>query len=473
MPAERNFAVVNGLGFGEETKGNTVQALVRELDAHTVWRSGGWQGGHHIIHDDGREMALSHFGAGVFEGANTYLKHMVVSPVELFQEAIDLENLGVVRPLETIVIDEDCIATTPFHSGISRVREVLRGPDRKGTIGKGVGEAIKDSSDANLTIRAGEFKDRATVLRKVETIRRAKLIIAEQLIASYQGVPPQEVYDEMSVLKDEALVPIIADAFSYASSLIKVVGDEYLRDLLLRRGSIVNEVSHGALHHPWYGFVPHVTQIDPTAQDVLATVRSHDYNGNLIRIGVTRTYLTRHGAGPLVSFDQNLTDEFVETHNNAANEWLGNFRTGHFDTVALRYALEISGGAKSFDGLFVSFMDVLSGKSNWQVCEAYEYKGVAYDINDYFIFDGARIIGIKVHPNTRDKAHYKHQLRLTQLLKNCRPVLTTLSETPEKNLEQVFREYVEEKLGVAVVGTAYGPKATDRQFLPAWQKILR
>src|SRR4030043_1443185 len=97
---EKYFVIVNGIVLGEEAKGNTVQALVRKLKAHTVWRSGGWQGGHHIKHDDGREIALSFFGAGVFEGADTYLKHMVISPVELFQEAIQLENLGLSNPLD-------------------------------------------------------------------------------------------------------------------------------------------------------------------------------------------------------------------------------------------------------------------------------------------------------------------------------------------------------------------------------------
>src|SRR3989338_10677277 len=152
---ERQFIRVNGLGFGEETKGNTVQWLVREFNAHTVWRSGGWQGGHHIVHDDGREQAFSFFGAGTFEGARTYLKHMVISPGELFNEALELESKGVPNPLDLIAIDRDCLTTTPFHSGISRLREIMRGTNKKGTVGKGVGEALKDSQNPDITIRAG------------------------------------------------------------------------------------------------------------------------------------------------------------------------------------------------------------------------------------------------------------------------------------------------------------------------------
>lgn len=470
---ERYFAISNGIAYGEESKGNTVQALVRELEAHTVWRSGGWQGGHHIIHDDGREMALNHFGAGVFEGADTYLKHMVVNPVELFREAVQLEDLGVPKPLEHIFIDESCIATTPFHSGISRTREVLRGANRKGTIGQGVGEAVRDGRDTDLAIRAGEFGDRLTVLRKAETIRRVKLQEAERLLAAYPGTPPEEVYAEMEVLKDEKLVELVADAFGYAADLVKIVGDEYLENLLNRKGAIVNEVSHGTLHHPRYGFVPHVTQIDPTSRDVLATVHSQNYDGNIIRLGVVRSYLTRHGAGPFMSQDQHLTDTLVETHNNAANDWLGDFRVGHFDTVALRYALAIGGGKESYDGLFVSYMDVLSQRKDWGVVESYEYTGAAKDLDTYFELDGDRVFGIKVHPDDEGDVHYEHQRRLTQLLNDCRPIVSTLEATQDKTLEQVFLTYVKDKLEVPIVGTAYGPKVTDRHFLPAWQDVLK
>lgn len=468
---ERNFAVVNGIAFGEESKGNTVQALVRELQAHTVWRSGGWQGGHHIVHDDGREIALSHFGAGVFEGADTYLKHMVISPVELFDEALQLENLGVPNPLAHITIDENCLVTTPFHSGISRTREVLRGQNRKGTVGKGVGEAIKDSGNPELAIRAGEFGDRQTVLRKIESIRLAKLRAAQNLLAAYPGTPPEEVYSEMEVLYDKELVGLVADAFGYAANLVKIAGNDHLDSLLKKTGSIVNEVSHGTLHHPRYGFLPHVTQVDPTSQDVLNTIKGRNYDGNIIRLGIVRSYLTRHGAGPFVSFDQQLTDSLIETHNNNGNDWLGDFKTGHFDIIALNYAIAAGGGKKSFDGLFVSYMDILKHKEEWDVVEAYEYMGERKDIDQFFHTDNGKITGIRVHPDTDKEAHEQHQLQLTKLLEECKPVTRTLSAQPGKSLEKVFLDYVTESLGVQVVGTAYGPKVTDRYFGPYWNSI--
>jgi len=471
--AERNFIAVTGIALGEETKGNTVQSLVREFNAHTVWRSGGWQGGHHITHDDGREAALSFYGAGVFEGAKTYLNHMVISPAELFHEALELEEKGIPDALDLITISQDCLSTTPFHSAISRTREILRGNNKKGTIGKGVGEAIKDSVNPELAIRARDFKDKAKIERVAENIRKLKLSTAEKLIANHSGPIPNEVYGELEILKNEKLVKLIADASSYLADMVNITDDSYLENLLAQKGSIINEVSHGVLHHPWYGFIPHVTQIDPTSKNVIETVRKQNYQGNINRIGVVRSYMTRHGAGPLVSFNRDMTRSIKETHNNAANDWLGEFIVGNFDIIALNYALSICRETKALDGLVVSYLDVLMQNNDWQICEAYEYTGNEKDLANYFHLDNGKIVGIKLHPDTKNEAHYQHQLRLTQLLKECRPILKTITPEPNKSLEDTFISFVESKLEIPVVGKAYGPKIKDRPFLESFDKLMK
>ncbi len=473
MKPERNFITVNGMALGEETKGNTVQSLVRQMDAHTVWRSGGWQGGHFITHEDGREMGFSFYGAGTFEGAQTYLKHMVISPVELFRETQELEENGVPNASSLISIDQDCLSTTPYHSAMSRAREILRGGNKKGTIGVGVGEAIRDSKDPELAIRAGEFADRATCLRKAETIRLHKLALAQILINQHIGPIPPEAYEELAVLENAAISQIYADACKYLSYMVAITDGSHLQNLLNRNGTIVNEVSHGVLHHPRYGFVPHVTNIDPTSADVLTTVKVRGYQGHISRIGAVRSYFTRHGAGPLVTDNPDLKPSLPEKHNDGANEWLGEFRVGNFDTVALNYALSINRDVKMVDGLMLSFMDVLANRTEWQVCDAYEYTGDATDVEKYFHIKNGRITGIKLHTGTDDVEHFRHQLRLTELLKECRPVLTTLRAQQGKTLEQVFIDHVESMVNVPVVGKAYGPKATDRQYLPSFDEIIR
>jgi adenylosuccinate synthase len=467
--------MITGLGIGEETKASSVEWSAKQINAHTILRSGGCQSGHNVITEDGVEQQFSHFGSGTLDGVRTHLKHMVINPVNLFTEAIELENKKVEDPFNLITIDEDCLTVTPFHGAISRIREVLLGNDKKGTVGMGVGDAIKDSNNPELTIHAGDFlKDENFLHIKIEAIRQYKIKQAINLISLHleSGDIPERVYSEMEILYDESLVNTTVDSFKCTADLFKIVGDEYLDEILSKEGGIVCEASHGALLHPRDGFLPHVTQIDPTGQDVLKTLKEHNYSGKIVRLGVSRCYMTRHGAGPLVSYSEEMTKSIQETHNNTANDWLGEFRNGNYDIVAMKYAIKISGGKESFNGLKISYMDILSQRNEWKVCEGYKLDSEETDFEDFFNVENGIITEIKIHPDTDKQEHENHQLRLTELLKKCQPILKILKPTEEKTLEQVFIEYVEENIKIPVVTLAYGPKASDRKIRPGYENLF-
>ncbi len=465
--------ILAGLGIGEETKGAAVQWLCEILKANRVLRSGGSQAGHHIITEDGREQMFSHFGCGTFNGVPTHLKHMVINPADLFTEALELEEKGVANPFDMITISDDCLTVTPFHGAMSRLKEVLR-ENKKGTIGKGVGDAVTESKNhPELSIYARDFKfPISKIEEKVEAIRQQKIKEANALIQTL-GIEElsDEAFAEMKILHNSSLVSTIAESFSILSELVRIVDQDYLADILENDQTIVGEPSHGALLHPWYGFIPHTTQIDPTAQDVLNTLQECTYPGRVIRLGVSRCYMTRHGAGPLVSFNRELTDQIEETHNNAGNDWLGEFRNGNYDVVAMKYALAVSGGINSFDGLVISYLDILEKFNEWQICVGYKCDS-SENLEDFFEISDGVITGIKVHPNTQDEKHYSHQVRLTELLKQCVPVLTTIKATDEKTLEEVYLDFVEENLKVPVVALARGPKSTDREIRKGWEYLF-
>ena len=87
---------------------------------------------------------------------------------------------------------------------------------------------------------------------------------------------------------------------------------------------------------------------------------------DLVRLGVVRTYTTRHGAGPFVTEDAALT--LPEAHNGVG-EWQGAFRVGHFDAVAHRYAVEVAGGV---DALAVTHLDVPCRAPGLRICTSYD-----------------------------------------------------------------------------------------------------
>lgn len=156
-----------------------------------------------------------------------------------------------------------------------------------------------------------------------------------------------------------------------------------------------------------------------------------------------------------------------------ADWWLGEFRNGYYDVVALQYAIKISGGRETFDGLMISFLDVLAKNKEWPVVEAYTYEGEpASNLDQYFELKEGKIVGIKVHPDAGDQAHLDYQKRLTELISKCQPVLTILRPEKDKSLEQVFLDFVEKKLEIPVVAVARGPKAEDREIRPGWEHLF-
>lgn len=465
----KEIVFTTGLAYGEETKGNNVGFLTQKLKAHTNIRSGGCQAGHHFTCDDGLKQTFDLYGSGTFFGAETYLRDMVIDPVFLFREAIELESKGVKDPLKMIYVDQNCLSITPYHGALSRFKELTRGQNKKGTTGIGVGEAIRDSSNPNLTITVKDsFKGRDYLMEKIEAIRLHQLEQARKIYDSLseKNNLPDQAYQELDLLNNTDLVADVADSLWYIKDLVRIVDQDYFNDLMIRDGNIVCESSHGALLHPQHGFTPYVTQVDPTSKELIDTVKNSEYSGKIVRLGISRCYFTRHGAGPLVSYSPELTQKIQESSdNNTCNEWLGEFRNGAYDLVAMRYAINLSGGKTSFSGLNISYLDVLPNFSQWPVCESYVLDKPKSLLEKFFYLDHRQhIIGIKLYHGRNLQNQLQHQDQLSQLLFQCQPEISYLRPTKDKKLDQIFMDYVEEKLELPVVVAAYGPKPSDRHF---------
>lgn len=457
------FVLVTGMGLGEDSKGAWVEFVTEQLGAHTVIRSGGPQSCHHLVRPEG-SIGLSHYGCGVFNHAKTHLVAPII-PTSLFDEAVALEAMGVANPFDVVTIDGNCLAVLPFYGAMSRLREILRS-EKKGTVGLGVGEAITDSVKfPDLAIRAFEF-GREDLVDKIDKVYRLKLSQAEDLLRSFGGTMPPSVYPELRVLADIKLPRLIAESYRLTAELFRITGSDQIDRILAEPGTVVSEASHGTLHHPRFGFVPHVTQIDPTAGEIRQLLSDRGYGGKVVRLGTCRSFIVRYGAGPLVSFDETMTREIEEAHN-PDNEWLGKVRKGPLDLVAVKYSIKICGWV---DGLLVSHLDVMNRYHDWPVCVAYRYDGNAADLDGYFEVVAGLITGIKLHSD--GPGHYEHQLRLTQMLNHCQPVVVKLAATNSQTLEEVFIGYVESELGIPVMAVARGPKATDRKVREGWGQLF-
>ena len=324
------YASVLGLGFGDCGKGHFVDALTRLWQAHTVVRfNGGAQAGHNVVTParanlPGRHHTFSQFGAGTFvPGVRTLLVDpMVMHPTALLVEAGVLGKIGVTDALSRLTIDAQCRITTPFHQAAGRLREQLRGAAAHGTCGVGVGETVRHALEhpgQELRYRDLRQFDPPRLLDRLQAIRGT---LHAEFLSQYPQGNAGALAAEFQVLRDET---VAAKWMAGAVALARhcpPASFETLRGQLRQEGGVLFEGAQGVLLDEWRGFHPHTTwsSINTAAADAVAA--RFGLEPPIEHYGVLRTYLTRHGAGPLPTHDVSLDGLLPEPHNSGEG-WQG------------------------------------------------------------------------------------------------------------------------------------------------------
>jgi adenylosuccinate synthase len=353
LDRDRPHTVVVDLGFGDAGKGATVDRLCRDGGAAAVVRfNGGAQAAHNVVTADGRHHTFAQFGSGTLRGVPTLLSRFTaVDPLALAAEADALRVLGVPDPYGLLRVDRAAPLTTPYHAAAGRLREQARGAARHGSCGMGVGEAARYAlAHPGDAPTAGDCASRPRLLARLRLLRDR---LTDEL--GPLAAPPPEA---------------CADAYTAFARAVTLTDGAALRDLA-RRGPLVFEGAQGVLLDEWHGFHPYTTWSTATfgnAEELLAEAGAA---GEGLRLGVLRTYTTRHGPGPLVTEDPGLTALLPEPHNGDGR-WQGPFRAGHFDAVAHAYAAEVCGGV---DALAVTHLDAPRRCRALRICRAYGVDG--------------------------------------------------------------------------------------------------
>ncbi|MEO5714023.1 MAG: adenylosuccinate synthetase [Luteolibacter sp.] len=372
------YASVLGLGFGDCGKGLFVDALTRRWHAHTVVRfNGGAQAGHNVVTSSNagsaaRHHTFSQFGSGTLvPGVCTVLLDPVVlHPTALLVESEVLGRNFIHDALSRIKIDAQCRLTTPYHQAAGRLREILRSNEAHGTCGVGVGETVRHSiAHPGQVLRYGDFAqaDAVNVRAQMDKLQA----IRETLLAEFFPLCPAgsdgAFSEEFQTLRNDSLAGKWLNHCRALARQCPPASSDALHDQLTQAGCVLFEGAQGVLLDEWRGFHPHTTwsSINTAAVDdvaarfgIAAPIEHH---------GVLRSYLTRHGAGPLPTHDGSLDAGLPEPHNQG-DGWQGGFRRGHPDAVLLRYAIEAAG---ELTGLLVSHLDVFERGVKLKWCESY------------------------------------------------------------------------------------------------------
>jgi adenylosuccinate synthase len=328
---------VVGLGYGDEGKGSITDWLTRRHRAKLVVRfNGGGQAAHNVVTPD-YHHTFSQFGSGTLAGARTHLSRFVlIDPFAMAAEEKALRlRCNVRNPYAGLSVEEESLVVTPFHRAANRLREFQRGADAHGTCGMGIGETVSDHlREPEMVLRVGDLSDVKKVVARLEYWRAHKL---EEFADVMRDNLPPRLEREAEILRDRGIVSLGADVFSTWANGVKVVDRDWLSTELDSEGTVIFEGAQGVLLDEDWGAPPHTTW----SRCTFANAQELAGERAMRRIGVTRSYLTRHGAGPLSTQAEELAD-LPELHNSDGG-WQGSFRRGWLHLGLLRYAVGACG----------------------------------------------------------------------------------------------------------------------------------
>ncbi len=321
------FAVI-GANYGDEGKGAITDFISSRFAGNcTVVRfNGGAQAGHTVVAPDGRRHVFSHFGAGSFSCCPTHLSQFFVIHPRLFlKELAELKSMSLIP---TITIDARAFLTTPLDVLVNQAIEEQRGFGRHGSCGVGINETV------TRCLRFDEFKTQAQDLLNPKQLHRRLFRLSKkwlplrlkELRVDIEGSRFLETMNNI-----ESILSVFIDecekVLDNAEITINVPSSKY----------IVFEGAQGLmLDENRLDQFPHLTRSKTGLENV--AFLCHAFAIEQLKVDyVTRTYLTKHGAGPLPGeCSWNFQDD-----TNVPNPYQGTLRFAPLNVENLRYSIDL------------------------------------------------------------------------------------------------------------------------------------
>lgn len=333
----RTGHAVIGANYGDEGKGLMTDFLASKSPGDTlvVRFNGGAQAGHTVQTTDGRRHVFSHFGAGTFAECPSHLSQFfIVNPLLFAKEHKQLLTLGA-NPV--VSMDYRAFVTTPIDMFINQQAEIRRGNARFGSCGVGINETVTRS------LRAPEFQLRVADLQNPKRVK-------EKMLQLMQVWLPERLLEYKMDINSEATAKFIASADALADRFIidvegmlnvSVVTFEFPK-----QERIIFEGAQGLmLDENRIDLYPHLTRSNTGLTNVVFLATRYGID-KLDVTYVTRTYLTRHGAGPL----QGECDFSFKDDTNVPNQFQGTLRFAPLDwsQVSESIALDLAPAKRAY-----------------------------------------------------------------------------------------------------------------------------
>jgi len=347
--------VIVGTQWGDEGKGKIVDLLAKFADI-VVRFQGGNNAGHTMVVDG--EQFISHLvPSGILQGKTCLLGNgMVVDPGVLVEELDNLNSKGIDVGPDRLKISEKAHIIMPYHKEIDLARENMKGDQKIGTTGRGIGPCYEDKA-TRRGIRFVDLLDPKDFEDKVKTILEEKNFYLKQYFSA-KLLDPSGIIDQYKGYADR-LSPHVIN--------ISIVMNQAIRE----NKQILFEGAQGTHLDIDHGTYPFVTSSNTVSGNACcgSGIGPKEISGV---VGIVKAYTTRVGSGP---FPTELFDEIGDKIQQKGAEFGATTgrrrRCGWLDTVLLRNAARLNG----LTGLVITKLDVLDGLEELKICTGYEHNG--------------------------------------------------------------------------------------------------
>ena len=284
--------VVIGANFGDEGKGLMTdyfchQFTLRGEKTLVVLHNGGAQRGHTVVTPDGNRHVFHHFGSGTLVGADTYLsEEFVLNPMIFRQEWGELESM---KAIPKVYVNHTCRVTTPFDMILNQIIEESRDNARHGSCGMGIHETmIRDVCNYPIEMWF-DSSDEA----KRYYLKEIRNYLSERLLDFGINKIPDNWKE---IVNSDLLIENFISELNFMGRNISIRFDRFIEYY----DCVAFENGQGLLlDQNNTAYYPHLTPSNTGIKNSLEIIAEMSCKPDIEVCYVTRTYLTRHGAGRL------------------------------------------------------------------------------------------------------------------------------------------------------------------------------
>jgi adenylosuccinate synthase len=334
--------IVIGANYGDEGKGLVTAFFAEETPSICVLHNGGAQRGHTVDHRSGERYVFHHFGSGFFYAADTFFaKQFIINPMIFFKEYSDLEkkyrnafpNARVLFPKN--FVHPECRISLPHDLVFNQILEDYRSEGRHGSCGVGIRETqIRDGFTRFNVGMAYHIKDKVQLLpifaqtHDYYINRFAELQLPVELVEKFS-----------EIVDDENIFYNYFDDLTFFKAKCSVATD----NIITNYPQVIFEGGQGLLlDQNNLRFFPHLTPsntgvINPVG--IINELGKDNFDTEIVY--VSRTFATRHGAGPMVGTE--LPKEWigdVVDKTNEPNPYQGILRYGALSPTDMKFTID-------------------------------------------------------------------------------------------------------------------------------------